>query len=226
MEEFFDSKVPEKYAILSHCWNENEVSYQAFQTLRRKDDRMKKIVACCSLAKSDGCDYAWVDTCCINKDTSTELSEAINSMFQWYAKAYVCYVLLSDMTTVGKPWAEVTTQLLRCRWFRRGWTLQELIAPVDVRFYDADGHDFGTKESLAHEIAKDNAHPSRVLDQAKLVPVRNRSVADELGMRLKHHTNRRPSVCSTRYLRSQYATSIRRRQNGFRASPARYHFSI
>ena len=154
------SKARKKYAILSHCWSGSEVSYQDFQKLHHEDVRMKKIAACCSLAKHDGYEYVWIDTCCINKDSSAELSEAINSMFSYYENSDVCYVFLSDINTTGKTSnIPAMEQLLKCRWFERGWTLQELIAPKDVRFYDADGILFGTKHSLADVIASKTKIP-------------------------------------------------------------------
>ncbi|KAI8289579.1 Vegetative incompatibility protein HET-E-1 [Colletotrichum sp. SAR 10_98] len=101
-----------------------------------------KIRKTCRLAAHDGIKYAWVDTCCIDKSNSAELSEAINSMYKWYKNAKVCYAYLSDLRLPASfPKDMALEPLLRkCRWFSRGWTLQELIAPADVRFYQ---HDWG-----------------------------------------------------------------------------------
>jgi hypothetical protein len=60
----------------------------------------KKIIAICDLARKDGYRHAWVDTCCIDKSSSAELSEAINSMFTWCWDACVCYAYLSDLMPV------------------------------------------------------------------------------------------------------------------------------
>ena len=103
----------------------------------------RKIVKTCELARADNLDYAWVDTCCIDKSSSAELSEAINSMFQWYKAAAICYAHLSDLPN-GDNLAE---NLHRCRWFTRGWCLQELIAPRDVLFLDGDWRLVGSKTS-------------------------------------------------------------------------------
>lgn len=77
-----------------------------------------KVQACCHLAKSDGYLHAWIDTCCINKSSSAELSEAINSMFKWYQCSEVCYVYLDVEVEDSNPTAE---QFHRSRWLYRGW---------------------------------------------------------------------------------------------------------
>lgn len=90
----------------------------------------------CEVALSQGTDYAWVDTCCIDKNSSAGLTEAINSMYAYYREAQTCLAYLEDL----EPGEEMPTeeQLGRCRWFAQGWTLQELIAPYNVQFYDTD----------------------------------------------------------------------------------------
>jgi len=89
---------PPPYAILSHTWGLEEASYQDMMNGRAKEKKgFAKIQACCKQALVEGIEYAWVDTCCIDKTSSTELSEAINSMFQWYAASAVCYAYLSDV---------------------------------------------------------------------------------------------------------------------------------
>jgi hypothetical protein len=109
-----------KYAILSHRWEDEEVS---LQQLVVGDVRGKlgyvKIQRFCGLAAKDGYEWAWVDTCCIDKSSSAELQEAINSMYRWYRDADLCYVYLSDVKSVE--------DLGKSAWFTRGWTLQEMI---------------------------------------------------------------------------------------------------
>lgn len=142
--EYFSSHNKVPYAILSHTWEEEEVTFQEFHSLDTARSRkgFAKIAKTCSIAKDQGLGYAWVDTCCIDKENSAELSEAINSMFKWYTKAKVCLVFLSDLAQEhGSDWAS-------CRWFTRGWTLQELIAPSNVDFYDAIWNFKGTKKGL------------------------------------------------------------------------------
>ena len=103
-----------RYAILSHTWEGDEVSFQDIQNLdfARTKGGFRKIQLTCEQARQDGLKYAWVDICCIDKKSSAELQEAINSMFQWYAQAYRCYAYLSDVR--GGDMTE-------SRWFTRGW---------------------------------------------------------------------------------------------------------
>lgn len=160
LHEFFTENAPEEYAILSHCWGEDEVSFADFTNGRNHHGYgYQKISDCCALARSHGYEWAWVDTCCIDKTSSAELSEAINSMFTWYERSSVCYVFLPDYRSTRpghdaeqKPDANVNYDLSRSRWFTRGWTLQELVAPGLVIFYDQDGVQFGDKARLAEQL--------------------------------------------------------------------------
>ena len=98
--------------------------------------RYVKIDGCCAQAIKDGCRYVWIDTICIDKSSSAELSEAINSMYKWYANARVCYVYLSDVRTTFDPQDEPgSADFRQSRWFTRGWTLQELLAPSLLVFF-------------------------------------------------------------------------------------------
>jgi hypothetical protein len=158
------------YAILSHTWGEEEVS---FQEMRNADNvrlsstsgkGMKKIKACCAQAAYDGFDYVWMDTCCIDKTNSTELSETINSMFNWYRSAIECYAYLSDVLI--KPNDDpnlVSPGFLHSKWFTRGWTLQELIVPLSVVFFDSNWKKIGTKETLRRDISVITDIPTTVL---------------------------------------------------------------
>jgi hypothetical protein len=151
--EFHGSQVP-YYAILSHTWGEEEVSFDEMQDGKGKDKAgYKKIADCCALAASDGWDYVWIDTCCINKSSSAELSEAINSMFQWYREAQVCYAYLADVPSDRKGYHTVNNAVRRSRWFTRGWTLQELLAPATVIFLNESWVEIGTKSSFADLIS-------------------------------------------------------------------------
>jgi hypothetical protein len=105
----------------------------------------------------DGLEYICVDTYCINKTSSAELSEAINSMFAWYRQSSVCYVFLEDYTHRSR------SNLAKSRWFTRGWTLQELIAPFDVRFYDSSWVMFGDRLQLSSTIGNITSIDHRVL---------------------------------------------------------------
>ncbi|KAI1630117.1 heterokaryon incompatibility protein-domain-containing protein [Exophiala viscosa] len=150
-----------RYAILSHTWgpDEHEVT---FTDLRDGSGNSKagylKIQFCGEQARRDGLQYFWVDTCCIDKSSSAELQEAINSMFRWYQNAARCYVYLSDVSTPVPTGGHQDTSdpirsaLWKSRWFRRGWTLQELIAPVIVEFFSLEGNNIGSKRSLEQDI--------------------------------------------------------------------------
>ncbi|KAF5599052.1 heterokaryon incompatibility protein het-E-1 [Fusarium pseudoanthophilum] len=135
-----------KYAILSHTWESNqEVTYQDSNLESSKSKTgYQKIRKTCELALSDGFDYVWIDTCCIDKSSSAELTEAINSMFLWYQESSICYVYLADMLQ--------GSLLEDCRWFSRGWTLQELIAPEVITLFDNSWDRIGTKNSLMDQL--------------------------------------------------------------------------
>jgi len=153
IEHFAGDKRP-KYAILSHMWGEEEASFQGWNARSAaalKQKGYQKIVSACELAREDGYTYIWVDTNCIDKSSSSELTEAINSMFEWYTLADICYAYLSDVDTY-KPLTG-TRDVRRSRWFRRGWTLQELLAPRRVNFYAADWSPLGTRTKLARHIS-------------------------------------------------------------------------
>jgi hypothetical protein len=206
LKEFFGNQIPH-YAILSHTWHEEEVSFQdwADQSSASQKKGYKKIFDVCQLAQKHGHGYVWVDTNCIDKSSSSELTEAINSMFKWYQFAQVCYVYLFDVPSpeaasksssssssssstessseddgprVAVYESEASSKVpykvnrrrkrrlkrhpknpgfslffRKSRWFTRGWTLQELLAPRDVVFYSNDWSFLGTKESLCSDIS-------------------------------------------------------------------------
>ncbi|KAI1367501.1 HET-domain-containing protein [Xylaria arbuscula] len=132
LKEFFGHKTP-KYAILSHTWEEEEVT---FEDLKHPQHQTKtgyyKIDQTCKIAAREGFDWVWVDTCCIDKSSSAELSEAINSMFDWYYKASICYVFLADVPPPTKPTENLVKTIYQARWFTRGWTLQEYLASSKI----------------------------------------------------------------------------------------------
>jgi hypothetical protein len=149
----FQAEIP-AYAILSHVWEQEEVTFRDIAELQ-KAARMKgfaKIVGACKIAVNDGLKYVWIDTCCINKESSAELSEAINSMYMWYKDAEICYAYLSDVPSDEDP-NSLGSWFAMSRWFTRGWTLQELLAPSRVVFYSTDWADIGTKGSLQKTIS-------------------------------------------------------------------------
>ncbi|RYP07536.1 hypothetical protein DL765_009134 [Monosporascus sp. GIB2] len=165
-EEFSGPSIPE-YAILSHTWGGEEVVYQDMRggmpwwRLKYKYKAgWQKIRNCARQARRDGLRYVWVDTCCIDKSSSAELQESINSMYRWYQNAKVCYAYLSDVEVCGgdgekegQDGDDDAPQFRRCRWFSRGFTLQELLAPRSVVFFARDWTPLGDKAGLAALIA-------------------------------------------------------------------------
>jgi hypothetical protein len=158
LTEFVGIDIP-RYAILSHTWGADgdEVT---FKDLAEGTGSIKagynKIRFCGEQAKNDGIRYFWVDTCCIDKSSSAELSEAINSMFHWYRNAAKCYVFLTDISKHSDDQNDTDQQLRKCRWFTRGWTLQELVASASVEFFSLECERLGDKKILRVSTARDH----------------------------------------------------------------------
>ena len=164
--DFSDDEATE-YAILSHRWVGQEVDYDEIVELAkmaveerdeiRQRDGYQKIIQSCEQAQKDGYEQLWVDTCCIDKRSSAELSEAINSMYRWYENAQVCYAYLHDVPGSSFPTASDNERYPDFsgwpEWFSRGWTLQELIAPNDVQFLNKNWQSIGDKRTLAPTLA-------------------------------------------------------------------------
>jgi hypothetical protein len=167
----FDDDNPPPYAILSHTWTDDEeVTYDELVAGTGKDKAgYAKIRFCGERAAQDGLQYFWVDTCSINKSTLQELQTAINSMFRWYQRASKCYIYLSyiqvpdeviDTQAFRVTWEQA---FQRSRWFTRGWTLQELLAPASVEFFSKEGKRLGSRIFLEQEIHEITKIPIRVL---------------------------------------------------------------
>jgi len=159
-KDFVDDDEIPQYAILSHTWRAGEeVTFKELMDGTGKGKTgYDKIRFCGQQAKRDGLQYFWVDTCCLDKSNSVELQEAINSMFRWYQNAVKCYVYLSDVLspifdTNDKPSQLPCESAFRnSKWFTRGWTLQELLAPDLVEFFSREGNRLGDKRSLERQI--------------------------------------------------------------------------
>ncbi|KAB8264580.1 ankyrin repeat-containing domain protein [Aspergillus pseudonomiae] len=177
IEEFFGEPPP--YAILSHTWHEMEVTFQDITNGVIDKKGFKKVKDCCTFARADGYGYAWIDTCCIDKTSSAELSESLNSMYRWYQEAEVCYAYLADVPS--KPFAE-------SRWFKRGWTLQELIAPSTVVFLDHEWNELGTRESLRDALSEITSIPAGILMGED--DVETASVAQRMSWAARRETTR------------------------------------
>ena len=170
LEECHQSNIPD-YAILSHRWGDTEISYTDITSGRidNKLDGHAKVEACCELALSRGLRYIWIDTCCIDKSSSAELTESINSMYKWYQRAKECYAYLNDVYSQGTVAAstEVRREFQGSIWFTRGWTLQELIAPSEVLFYNKRWGFLGSKRDLTKIIEGITDIESTILSGAR-----------------------------------------------------------
>jgi hypothetical protein len=171
------------YAILSHTWGEDDEEV-TFQDLTEGVGKSKagygKIRFCGKQAARDGLQYVWIDTCCIDKSNSTELAEALNSMFRWYCDAVQCYVYLSDVSACGSAFRN-------SRWFTRGWTLQELLAPRSVKFFSGEGKLLGSKDSLGQQVREITGIPIDALQGKSLSSF---SVPARLSWAKKRETKR------------------------------------
>lgn len=182
------------YAILSHRWGkpEDEVSYEDMLTGGYEHKKgYAKLVGCCKQARKDGLRHVWVDTCCINKSSSAELSEAITSMFAYYERARVCYAFLDDVPARRNAKRKIDlSSFSQSAWFTRGWTLQELIAPTNVKFFDASWSFLGykTDKRLLPTIEKVTGVDSIVLNIPATTKVM--SIAKKMSWAARRETTR------------------------------------
>ncbi|KPM39511.1 hypothetical protein AK830_g7037 [Neonectria ditissima] len=186
---------PPRYAILSHTWGEDEVVFRDMDDIHRAQQKSawKKIQLTCSEARANMLPYAWIDSCCIDKSSSAELSEAINSMLKWYQQATCCYAYLEDFEIFLSQNAATISrtafnQLAQCRWFTRGWTLQELIAAPEVVFFSRTWQTIGTKETLKHDIAEITGIDKEVLES--MAYMSGLPVGRRMSWAAKRHTTR------------------------------------
>ncbi|KAB5536325.1 heterokaryon incompatibility protein-domain-containing protein [Coniochaeta sp. 2T2.1] len=166
--EYFPAVPRHEYAISSHTWEDGEVLFVDMAQKERAKNKTgwHKIENTCRLARAYGARYAWIDTCCIDKSSSAELTEAINSMFRYYRDSKVCLAYLSDCKVpVGadRRSLDFRSLLAPCRWFTRGWALQELIAPQSVLFFDGDWCSLRQKHELVTELSSVTGITSAVL---------------------------------------------------------------
>jgi hypothetical protein len=182
---------PPRYAILSHTWgaDDEEVSFRdILDGTGRIKEGYRKLIFCGQQAARHGLEYYWVDTCCIDKSSSAELTEAINSMFRWYQDSERCYVYLSDISTnAGSDLPLWKRYFTKSRWFTRGWTLQELIAPNSVEFFSREGHLLGDKLSLTQTLSEVTGIAFEALEGTALDKF---SVEDRLSWAAKRTTKR------------------------------------
>ena len=209
---WFNNSSDASYAILSHVWDRDEMTLQELSRIHQEisdvdlkanpnailDRLPPKIKNFCKYAREQGYAFGWADTCCIDKTNSAELSEAINSMYAWYQQASVCYAYLVDVDDHGylplSPNLHHHTQfqgyqqLMQSRWFQRGWTLQELIAPRVVLFLSRGWGLLGTKAGLGDVITEITTIERSILSHAK--PVTEVSVALRMSWATSRITTR------------------------------------
>jgi hypothetical protein len=185
-------KIP-PYAILSHTWGLDDEEVTFDDILRRSGHGKpgyKKIQFCGEQARQDGLQYFWIDTCCIDKSNKSELSHAIQSMFRWYRNAARCYVYLVDVSSLSAEPSDSSTpssepELRSSKWFTRGWTLQELLAPSQVEFFSQEGNKLGSKTTLAPKLNEITGIPTTALTGSSLSQF---SVDERLRWKEYRHT--------------------------------------
>ncbi|KAI1342864.1 heterokaryon incompatibility protein-domain-containing protein [Xylariaceae sp. FL0016] len=215
LKQFFDDKIP-WYAILSHTWQNDEVEFKDInpghcawhvpRTQKERDAQLYdfisryrakqgygKILGCCRQALADGFEWVWVDTCCIDSSSSSELQEAINSMYSWYEKSEVCYAYLEDVP-LGEDAHGSDSAFLRSRWFMRGWTLQELLAPNSLQFFNRDWGFIGNRNELASEIEMSTGISTEFMGQEGSSCRAMVSVAKKMSWAGKRSTRRKEDV--------------------------------
>ncbi|KAI6040139.1 hypothetical protein EDC04DRAFT_1549837 [Pisolithus marmoratus] len=195
LKEFDDANID--YAILSHRWGD-EVTYDEVIQLTRIENRDEirrrcgylKIMKACQQAQDDNLNWLWVDTCCIDKRSSSELSEAINSMFRWYGNSKRCYAYLHDTSVfpTARDFGRFRESNGWPEWFSRGWTLQELIAPRVIQFFNEDWKPIGDKGSLASKLQEITRVPANVLKNG--LPSNRSSVAQIISWAADRRTTR------------------------------------
>ncbi|KAF3057605.1 hypothetical protein CFAM422_012398 [Trichoderma lentiforme] len=196
MADFISDDATPRYAILSHTWGSDEVTYHDWKNLSISDVKLKagcaKIMACREQAVRDGLEWVWVDTCCIDKSSSAELTEAINSMFRWYTNAAVCHVLLSDVETTSDR-TVLEERMAKSRWFTRGWTLQELLAPPPEKliFYSSEWTRLGSKTDFVDIVSSITRINKPYLQGQDL---RHASVAQKMSWAALRQTSRLEDV--------------------------------
>ncbi|KAI0121795.1 HET-domain-containing protein [Daldinia grandis] len=185
-----------RYAILSHTWEDDEITFNDIENDKATypsantpaaHASLSKVLGACTQAAADGYEYIWIDSCCIDKRSSSELSEAINSMFAWYRDADICYAFLLKapnelVTTEAK--AKFSTN----KWFTRGWTLQELLAPKDMIFFSGDWVPIGEKKFLCLLLAEITGVDFKILLDEE--PLDSASIARRMSWAAQRVTTR------------------------------------
>ena len=202
----FDNSPSPKYAIFSHRWYEDELKYEDFRAQDLLDGTNSgraydKVRNACRIARDNHFEWIWIDSCCINKASSEETSSSINSMFKWYQEADVCYVYLFDVQYRDNRASNIESFTSNgvhgkaSEWFERGWTLQELLAPRSMMFFDASWEPIGTRVQLAKEISSVTGIDARYLDGTETF--RSASVAKRLSWQSHRRTTKAEDIAYT-----------------------------
>lgn len=191
----------EGYAILSHRWIGSEIT---FEQLGRHIDALRaagttllgspqqdKIRGACQIARAKGIRWMWIDTCCIDKSSTSELSESLNSMFKWYRDAKLCITYLLDVIRKGAGREDFTNEVGQPSvWFSRGWTLQELLAPRRLEFFDKNWDPMGDRSEFADQIEKITGIQSKYLKGERRDDPRTACIAAKFSWIAKRQTER------------------------------------
>ncbi|KAF9894633.1 hypothetical protein FE257_006521 [Aspergillus nanangensis] len=202
LESFIDDEHAPRYAILSHTWGDpkEEITFHDMNLWATgqipkgpKIIGWQKINKSCGKALEYNCDYIWIDTCCIDKSSSAELQEAINSMFSYYKKSTVCLVHLVDVEEFefGHPYDQ---QFRHARWFTRGWTLQELLAPENLQFFNKSWKNIGDKTLLKVLVEDITGIPTLYLRGGQYSTMQLATIAERMSWAAKRETTRREDI--------------------------------
>jgi hypothetical protein len=194
--EEFSQDIP-RYAILSHTWGRDEVTFEHVRNgTAHKHEAYGKVISAMKQAALDGHDYIWIDSCCIDKTSSAELSEAINSMYSWYQKAEACYAILEDVPNADA--VELETKFVSSRWFTRGWTLQELLAPSRVIFFGRQQTGpwvyIGDRKSRSSLISTITTIAKEYLGGGSSDTTRGASIAQKMSWAARRQTRREEDI--------------------------------
>jgi hypothetical protein len=201
LETFYEPDVP-TYAALSHTWGKDEVTFQDLEAGLTQGSGWIKICQSAAQARQYSCNYIWIDTCCIDKTSSAELSEAINSMYRWYRDCTVCIAYLEDVSEIPAVSSDLVddgckeaVSPLSCyptfshaRWFRRGWTLQELIAPQTLHFYDTHWNKIAEKRDIIGFLSRVTGIDILVLHEVR--SLYTKSIAQKMSWASQRETTR------------------------------------
>ncbi|KAK7461859.1 hypothetical protein VKT23_008289 [Stygiomarasmius scandens] len=205
--DFANEKSVPEYAIISHRWREGEeVGFAEFTT--RALDKNKpnacpsgytKIMKACEQARRDEISWIWIDTSCIDQDNHEDVARSIKSMYAYYRNARVCYAWLHDVSaslTPSTTWNVVEginsgglkAEVEESEWFSRGWTLQELLAPKEVIFFDRNWEEVGRRSVLTDVISLRTGIPEPVLEG--IVPLQDVDMVKKLCWSVNRQTSK------------------------------------